>query len=67
MVVAETASGGETIPPNKNPKANVKPGMMALDTKAIAQEVIITIGKAKLVITLRHFQNSFHDVCQAAS
>lgn len=28
--VAATASGGEIIPPNKNPKANVNPGMMEL-------------------------------------
>jgi hypothetical protein len=28
---------------------------------------MITIGKAKLIITLLHRQNCFHDVCQAAS
>ena len=27
MVVAEMASGGETIPPNKKPSASVKPGI----------------------------------------
>jgi hypothetical protein len=27
MVVADTASGGEMMPPNRNPNANVKPGM----------------------------------------
>jgi hypothetical protein len=67
MVVAEMASGGETIPPNRKPSANVKPGMQAWATKAITQEVSITIGNAKLVITRRHFQNSFQDTCQAAS
>src|SRR4030095_17129451 len=61
MVVADTASGGEIIPPNKKPNANVKPGISQLDTNAITQEVMITMGNAKLVMTLRHFQNSFHD------
>jgi hypothetical protein len=67
MVVAEMASGGEIMPPNKKPNANVKPGMNILDANAMTQEVRITMGKAKLVITRLHFQNSFHDVCQAAS
>ncbi len=67
MVVDETASGGEMMPPNRNPNASVKPGINAFDTKAITQEVRITMGNAKLVITLLHFQNSFHDTCQAAS
>src|SRR5206468_266726 len=64
MVLAEMASGGETIPPNKNPSARVKPGMQAHDTRAITEEVRITMGNAKLVMTRRHFQNSFHDTCQ---
>src|SRR5687767_6500607 len=67
MVVAEMASGGEIMPPKRNPNANVKPGMRALDANAITLEVRITIGNAKLKITRLHFQNSFHDVCQAAS
>src|SRR5689334_23790443 len=67
IVVAEMASGGEMIPPNKKPRASVKPGINLLETKAITHEVRITIGKAKLVMTLRHFQNSFHDVAHAAS
>src|SRR3954470_14477965 len=67
MVVAEMASGGDTMPPNKNPNARVKPGIQAQDTTAITEEVRMTIGNAKLVITRRHFQNSFHDTCQAAS
>src|ERR1051325_6368129 len=67
MVLAEMASGGDTIPPNKNPNAKVKPGMQAHETKAITVEVRITMGNAKLVITRRHFQNSFHDTCQAES
>jgi hypothetical protein len=67
MVVAEIASGGEIMPPRRKPNAKVKPGMSALDTKAITHEVMMTMGKAKLVMTRRHFQNSFQDICQAAS
>src|SRR5687768_5948316 len=67
MVVAEIASGGDIIPPKRKPIANVNPGINALDTNAITQAVMMTIGKAKPVITRLHFQNSFQDVCQAAS
>ena len=67
MVVADIASGGEIIPPKRKPNAKVKPGMKALETNATTHEVMITIGKAKLIITRLHFQNSFHDVCHAAS
>jgi len=67
MLVAETASGGDIIPPNKKPNANVKPGIRAVETKATTHEVMMTIGKAKLVMTLLHLQNSFHDIAQAAS
>src|SRR6188768_4105775 len=67
IVVAEIASGGDTIPPNKNPSANVKPGIKAYDANATTHDVIITIGNAKLRITRRDFQNCFHDTCQAAS
>ena len=55
------------MPPRRKPNANVKPGMSALDTNAITHDVMMTIGKAKLVITRLHFQNSFHEICQAAS
>src|SRR5687768_206726 len=61
MVVAEIASGGEIIPPRRNPRASVKPGISAVDTKATTVAVRITMGNAKLVITLLHFQNAFHD------
>src|SRR4051812_42976595 len=61
------ASGGDTIPPNRKPRANVNPGIMAFDAKATTQDVRITIGNAKLMITRLHFQNSFHEVCHAAS
>jgi hypothetical protein len=47
MVVAEIASGGDTIPPNKNPRANVKPGIKAYDANATTQDVRITIWKRK--------------------
>src|SRR5688500_6323359 len=67
MVDAEIASGGETIAPKRNPSARVKPGIRAWDAKATTQDVKITIGNAKLMITRRNFQNCFHDTCQAAS
>src|SRR4051812_1670427 len=67
IVVAEMASGGDTIPPRRNPSASVNPGMRAYDAKATTQEVIITIGNAKLMITRLHFQKSFQEVCHAAS
>ena len=67
IVVAEIASGGEMIPPKRNPNAKVKPGINALEKIAIAVDVNITIGNAKLIITLRHLQNSFQETCQAAS
>lgn len=67
MADADTASGGEIIPPNKKPNAQVKPGIRLLEISATILEVKITIGKAKLLITLRHFQKSFHEVFHAAS
>src|SRR5260221_4410557 len=67
MMDAEIASGGDTIPPSRKPRASVKPGMKACDAKATTQEVKITMGKAKLMMTRFHLQNSFHDICQAAS
>src|SRR4051812_33585036 len=51
MVVAEMASGGDIMPPKRKPNASVNCGMIALDTNAITQDVMMTIGKAKLVIT----------------
>ena len=67
MVVAEMASGGETMPPSKKPSASVKPGMRAWATTATRHEVRMTMGKAKLAMRRRARQNSFHDTCQAAS
>src|SRR5688572_4136783 len=66
MLVAETASGGDIIPPKRKPSAKVNPGITQLDTNAITQEVRMTIGKAKLAITRRQRQNSFQDTCHAA-
>src|SRR5687767_2692184 len=65
--VADTASGGEMIPPSKKPSAMENPGIIELDTIAITNEVRITMRKAKLLITRRYFQNSFHEVFHAAS
>src|SRR5687768_4599323 len=62
--VADTASGGEMMPPSKKPSAMVKPGMIELDTQATTSEVRITIKNAKLLITRRYRQNSFHEVFQ---
>jgi hypothetical protein len=56
IVVAETASGGETIPPKRKPSANVNPGMITYDANATTQEVIITMIKAKLIMILLHFR-----------
>src|SRR4051812_45744916 len=67
IVVADTASGGDIMPPNKKPNASVKPGINQLEATAIRQEVMITIGKAKPVITLRHLKNSFQEACHDAS
>src|ERR1700754_1596400 len=67
IVVAETASGGEMMPPSRKPRAKVNPGMSAYEANAITQEVMITMGKAKLAISRLHRQNSFHDTCHAAS
>src|SRR5690349_10705216 len=67
IVVADTASGGETMPPKRNPRARVNPVINAVETKATTQDVRITIGNAQLVITLLHFQNCFHEVCHAAT
>ena len=65
--VAATASGGEIIPPSRNPSASVKPGISQFAVKATTHEVRITIGKAKPEIKLRQRQNSFHETCQDAS
>src|SRR6478752_7555958 len=67
MAVAEMASGGDTIPPKRKPRASVNPGIIARDENATTQEVSITMGNAKLLIIRLHFQNSFQEVCHAAS
>src|ERR1044071_3636228 len=65
--VAATASGGEIIPPNKNPRASEKSGMIALERNATAAEVKITNPKARREIGCFHFQNSCHEVFHAAA
>ena len=65
--VAATASGGDMMPPNKNPSAKVNPGIIALDANATAVAVTNTNPKANMEITRRHFQKSAQDVNQAAS
>jgi hypothetical protein len=59
IVVAETASGGEMIPPKRKPSASVKPGIKELETKATTVDVRITMGKAKLVMTRPPFPEFF--------
>src|ERR1700753_1469744 len=65
--VADTASGGDTIPPSKKPSAIVQPGNTVLDTTATTSEVRMTIRQAKLLMTRLHRHSSFQDVYQAAS
>ncbi|MNY15821.1 hypothetical protein D3C86_1490540 [compost metagenome] len=67
MAPTLTASGGDTMPPKRNPNASVNPGIKWLDTKATAKAVRNTIKKAKLPIILRQRQSSFQEVDQAAS
>lgn len=62
-----TASGGETIPPNKNPKASEKPGIKALATNATDKAVKKTTTNAKLPMMRLHFHNSFPEIAHAAS
>ncbi len=61
------ASGGEIIPPNKNPSANVKSGIIALETNATAAEVQTTNPNANKLIGRFNFQKSFHEVFHAAA
>ncbi len=67
IALALTASGGETMPPNKNPIANDMPGRNIL--AAIATDVAVknTTIKAKLEMIRRYFQSSFHEIAKAAS
>ncbi len=67
MALALTASGGETIPPNKKPNASVKPGINQYVKNATLMAVIKTTMKAKLRIILRHLKSSLNEQDQAAS
>jgi len=64
---ALTASGGETMPPNKKPSAREKPGIIKLEPNATEIAVRKTTPNAKLPIIRRQRHNSFHDIDQAAS
>lgn len=64
---AATASGGEMIPPNKNPNARVKSGIMLTEKYAIASDVKKVRPKPIDKIERRHFQKLFQEVPQAAS
>ena len=61
------ASGGDTIPPSKNPNANENPGMNQSATNATDRAVKKTTINAKLVTMRRHRHSSFHDMAKAAS
>src|SRR5690606_2272859 len=65
--VAATASGGEIIPPNRNPNASVNPGIKLTDKYATAMEVTKTSPKPMVRIDLRLLQKLFHEVYHAAS
>ena len=62
MVAADTASGGETMPPNKKPKATEKPGIKVLAINPTTRAVINTTIKANEPIILRHRHSSFHEL-----
>ena len=62
MVAADTASGGETMPPNKKPKATEKPGIKVLAINPTTRAVINTTIKANELIILRHRHSSFHEL-----
>ncbi|MNT58723.1 hypothetical protein D3C72_1961820 [compost metagenome] len=55
------------MPPNKNPRASVNPGIIFTEKYAIAIEVKNTNPKPKLIIDLRHFFKLSQLVYHAAS
>lgn len=65
--VAATASGGELIPPSKNPIATVIPGIILEERYATTMEVRKTKPKASPKIGLLNLRKSFHEVFHAAS
>ncbi|GIK59564.1 MAG: hypothetical protein JETCAE03_06250 [Ignavibacteriaceae bacterium] len=67
IAFALTASGGETIPPNKKPNAKVKPGINQYAVNATLIAEMKTTIKAKLRIILRHLKSSLNEEDQAAS
>src|SRR6202012_3502013 len=69
LVIADvlTASGGATIPPSRNPKAMVNPGIKWLTTRATESAVKKTTIKAKLLMMRHHFFISLKELDQHAS
>src|ERR1700676_797279 len=65
--VTLTPSGGETIPPNKNPSANVNPGIKKLATSATESAVKKTTPNAKLPMTRLQRHSAFEEIVHAAS
>ena len=58
MALTLTASGGDTMPPNKKPNANVNPGINQYAVKATPMAVMKTTIKAKLRMMRLHLNNS---------
>ena len=67
MAAADTASGGETMPPIKKPRATENPGMNVLAIYPTTKAVINTTIKANEPMMRRHRQSSFHELATAAS
>ena len=67
MAAADTASGGETMPPIKKPRATEKPGMNVLAIYPTTKAVINTTMKANEPMMRRQRQSSFHELATAAS
>ncbi len=67
MAPVLTASGGATIPPNRNPNAIVNPGMKWLATTATDIAVKNTTRNAKLPMMRHHFRISLNEIAQLAS
>lgn len=66
MAPVLTASGGATIPPNKNPRMIENPGMIWLATTATDNAVKNTTKKAKLPMIRHHLIISLNEMPQEA-
>ena len=67
MAAADTASGGETMPPIKKPRATENPGMNVLAIYPTTKAVINTTIKANEPMMRRQCHSSFHELAAAAS